>query len=76
MISLEISKIGLKTRKQCKDRTFEMRFFDDSRRYKWSSTEINASEEIMEIVNQHRVEDRKLYLQELGNGMKVEFVGN
>ena len=52
-----------------------MRFFDDSRRYKWSSTEINASEEIMEIVNQHRVEDRKLYLQELGNGMKVEFVG-
>lgn len=75
LISLKIREIGLKTRKQCKDKTFEMRFFDDSRRYKWSSTEINVSEEIMEIVNQHRVEDRKLYLQILGNGMKVEFVG-
>lgn len=75
LISLKISEIGLKTRKQCKDKTFEMRFFDDSRRYKWSSTETNASEKIKEIVNQHRVEDRKLYLQELGNGMKVEFVG-
>lgn len=75
LISLKISEIGLKTRKQSKDKTFEMRFFDDRRRYKWSSTETNASEEIKEIVNQHRVEDRKLYIQELGNSMKVEFVG-
>jgi hypothetical protein len=52
-----------------------MRFFDKERRFKWSTTEINYSEETIEIVNQYQKENKTLYLQEYSDGTKFEFVG-
>ena len=52
-----------------------MRFIDSMRRYKWSTTDLSFSSETMDIVNRHRVEARKLYRQEFGNGMAVEYIG-
>ena len=68
LLSVTISSSGLKNRRQYKERKFEMRFIDDVRRYKWSTTDINCSNETMEIVNRHKAESRKLYRQEFGNG--------
>ena len=75
LLSVTISSSGLKNRRQYKERKFEMRFIDDVRRYKWSTTDINCSNETMEIVNRHKAESRKLYRQEFGNGMAVEYIG-
>lgn len=75
LLSVTISSSGLKNRRQYKERKFEMRFIDDVRRYKWSATDINCSNETMEIVNRHKTESRKLYRQEFGNGMAVEYIG-
>ncbi len=52
-----------------------MRFVDNMRRYKWSTTDISCSSETMEIVNRHKSEARRLYRQEFGNGMAVEYIG-
>ena len=75
MLSVAISSSGLKNRRQYKERKFEMRFIDDKRRYKWSTTDINCSSETLKIVNSHKVEARKLSRQEFGNGMAVEYIG-
>ena len=75
LLSVAISSSGLKNRRQYKERKFEMRFIDDKRRYKWSTTDINCSSETLKIVNSHKVEARKLYRQEFGNGMAVEYIG-
>lgn len=75
LLSVVISSSGLKNRRQYKERKFEMRFIDSMRRYKWSTTDLSFSSETMDIVNRHRVEARKLYRQEFGNGMAVEYIG-
>ena len=51
-----------------------MRYFDEYSRFKWSTTEIKYSDETRSIVNQYRVEDRKLYIQEYRDKLKVELV--
>lgn len=51
-----------------------MRFFDETRRYKWSSTEINYSEETLQIVNQFTRELRTLYIQETKDGSRFELI--
>ncbi|HEL2000946.1 hypothetical protein [Streptococcus suis] len=75
LLSVAISFSGLKNRRQYKERKFEMRFVDNMRRYKWSTTDISCSSETMEIVNRHKSEARRLYRQEFGNGMAVEYIG-
>ena len=67
--------MGMKSRTKQTDRTFEMRFIDSERRYKWSTTEINFSEETRLIVDEHRVDARKLYIQEFSNGVRREYIG-
>lgn len=51
-----------------------MRYFDDFRRFKWSSTEMTYSDETFEIINQYKSEKRKLYIQEYRDKIKVELV--
>ena len=74
IVSQNILTKGGYTRKKQKNRLFEMRFIDEKRRFKWSTTELNYSEETFEIVNQYKKEDRTLYLQEYSDGTKLEFV--
>ena len=75
IISYNLFKMGMKSRTKQTDRTFEMRFIDSERRYKWSTTEINFSEETRLIVDEHRVDARKLYIQEFSNGVRREYIG-
>jgi hypothetical protein len=75
LISVNDCLSGLKTRICYKERQFEMRFVDRNRRYKWSTTEMNYSQKTMEIVSKHKVQSRKLYRQDFGNGKKVEYIG-
>lgn len=75
IISYNHFKIGMKSRTEQRDKNFEMRFIDLNRRYKWSNTEINSSEETRQIVEEHRVEARKLYIQEFSNGVRREYIG-
>lgn len=44
-----------------KDRLFEMRFTDETKRFKWSSTDITTSEETMIIVNTFNKVDREFF---------------
>lgn len=75
IVSQNIFNKGSYTRKKQKNRLFEMRYIDEERRFKWSATELNYSEETFEIVNQYHKEDRTLYVQEYPDGTKFEFVG-
>lgn len=74
IVSQNLLNIGTSTRERMKNRLFEMRFIDNKRRFKWSTTELNYSEETFEIVNQYREEKRTLYLQEYSNGAKFEYI--
>lgn len=65
---------GYLNRRKQKGRTFEMRFFDKVRRFKWSTTEITYSNETLDIVTQYSKESRTLYIQEYNDGSKVELV--
>lgn len=65
---------GYLNRRKQKEKTFEMRFFDKMRRFKWSTTEITYSDETLDIVNQYSKEARTLYIQEFKDGSKVELV--
>ena len=71
LISVNDCLSGLKTRICYKERQFE----NKNRRYKWSTTDMNYSPETMEIVSKHKVQSRKLYRQDFGNGKKVEYIG-
>lgn len=75
IVSQNIYNKGSYTRRKQKDHLFEMRYIDTERRFKWSTTELNYSEETFDIVNQYQKEDRTLYLQEYSDGTKFEFVG-
>lgn len=57
-----------------KDRKFEMRFVDDNRRFKWSTTDINTSKETIKIVNQYQPKFRKYYIDKFDNGEKREVI--
>lgn len=61
-----------KTKKPHSD--FEMRFFDQTRRFKWSTTELNYSEETETIVNQYVKELRTLYNNYYPEGKVLEFI--
>lgn len=74
IISYDKFKIGVLSRYKQKDKDFEMRFFDETRRYKWSSTEINYSEETLQIVNQFTRGLRALYIQETKYGSRFELI--
>ena len=74
LISETINSVGLGERREYKDRQFEMRFVDDDRRYKWSSTEISCSEETRGIASKHRCEPRKLYRQSVRDGRVFELI--
>lgn len=62
-----------------KGHEMEMRFVNsrEQKRYPWSTTDVTYSTETQEIVNQHRKENRKLYIREYGdvNKIKVEYIG-
>lgn len=75
LTSNNLFKTGMKNRFEQKEKDFEMRFVDSNKRYKWSNTEINKSEETQQIVEKHKVEPRKIYIQEFSNGEKKEYVG-
>lgn len=62
------------TRKKDRENQIEFRFFDKFRRYMWSSTLITTSEETLKIVNNHKKEERKLYLYEYKNGNKFRVI--
>lgn len=74
LISIQIFRQKLKGRKCLNNREMEMRYKDNNRRYKWSMTDISASEETIEIVKKDRMESRKLYSQELENGRVIELM--
>lgn len=57
-----------------KDRKFEMRFVDNYRRFKWSTTDINTSNETLNIVNQYQPRPRKYYIDKFYNGEKREVI--
>lgn len=67
--------VGMKNRYKQKEKDIEMRFVDSKKRYKWSNTEINKSEETQKIVEKHKRFSRTLYIQEFKNGQKVEYIG-
>lgn len=56
------------------DRKFEMRFVDDYRRFKWSTTDVNASDETLSIVNQYHPIPRKYYIDKFANGERREVI--
>lgn len=57
------------------DRKFEMRFIDNSnKRFKWSTTDITASEETKNIINKYKFEPRKYYIDQFDNGIKREVI--
>lgn len=74
LVSQNIYNKGRYIRKKQKNRLFEMRYFDNERRFKWSTTEMNYSDETFKIVNQYKKESRTLYLQEYPDGIKIEVV--
>lgn len=74
IVSQEMYNIGYSNRKKLKESTFEMRFSDKIRRFKWSTTEIEYSPETIKIVNQYAKEHRTLYIQKIKNGIEVELV--
>lgn len=74
IVSQNVFNKGKYTRKKRKECKFEMRYFDDNRRFKWSTTEVNCSRETSEIVNKYRKEERILYLQEYFDKTKLEVV--
>ncbi|KYC62684.1 hypothetical protein ABEV04_11555 [Heyndrickxia faecalis] len=75
IVSQNIFNKGSYTRKKQKDRFFEMRFYDQTRRFKWSSTELPYSDETLNIIKNFKKEDRILYLQEYSDGAKYEYIG-
>lgn len=72
--SQNIHNKGKHTRKKQKNCSFEMRFFDKERRFKWSPTEMSYSTETFSIVKQYQKVDRVLYIQEYPVGTKFELV--
>lgn len=76
LVSIDISKSGLKSRTKQKNRQIEMRVDNHGKRYKWSKTELKSSNETMQIVSRDRVEKRTLYFDEYKNGRKVEYIGS
>lgn len=75
IMSINIFNKGKYIRKKQENRLFEMRYFDEERKFKWSTTELNYSDETFKIVNQYKKENRILYLQEYSDGTKIEVVG-
>lgn len=57
-------------RKPYVERLFEMRYIDDVRRFKWSSTDIESSEETFSIVNAFRLDDRIYYIDNFEKGKR------
>ena len=56
------------------DRKFEMRFADQNRRFKWSTTDITTSEETKNIINNYAPQLRKYYIDRFDNGIKREVI--
>lgn len=71
--SISLQNISF-TRVAYQDRKFEVRFVDDSRRFKWSSTDLDASVETMGIVNRYKASTRKYYIDRLNNGDRREVI--
>lgn len=61
------------TRKEYPERLFEMRFVDDSRRFKWSTTDITTSQETIEIVEKFKPSARKYFVFKPMNTEKPSF---
>lgn len=74
LVSQKKFNTGYLNRRKQKERTFEMRFIDNVRRFKWSTTEMTYSNETLDIVNQYSKENRTLYIQEYNDESKVELV--
>lgn len=74
LISQKRYEIGYLGRYKQNDKDFQMRYFDEHSRFKWSTTEIKQSDETRSIVNQYKAEQRKLYIQEYRDKLKVELV--
>lgn len=74
LISLAIGKLKLLRRKTDSSREFEMRFVDQERRFKWSTTDITQSKETMSCVAKFKKQNRKYYRNIYENGKAIECI--
>ena len=58
------------------ERFFEMRYEDESRRFKWSSTDIDASEETLEIINNYKAETRNYFVDSFEKSKREVITSN
>lgn len=61
-------------RKAYPERKFEMRFVDEDKRFKWSTTDLTYSVETRNIVNKYRSESRKYYIDTFEDNIKREVI--
>ena len=51
-----------------------MRFVDEDKRFKWSTTDLTYSVETRNIVNKYRSESRKYYIDTFEDNIKREVI--
>jgi len=74
LASQKLFLLGTFTRKKLPQSIFEMRFVDESKRFKWSTTDYTYSNETFAIVSQYRKEKRQVYKNEYKNGRMVRII--
>ncbi|MCQ2011182.1 hypothetical protein NOM01_14430 [Sporolactobacillus sp. STSJ-5] len=74
LISESYFQKGSYTRKREESHYFEMRFMDELRRFKWSTTDIQYSKETFDIVNKYRKEPREAYIHSYPDNSKLEIL--
>lgn len=56
------------------DRKFEMRFADENRCFKWSTTDISTSDETKSIISSYASKPRKYFIDRFDNGIRREVI--
>ncbi|NLZ88517.1 MAG: hypothetical protein GX916_03350 [Clostridiales bacterium] len=74
LCSITISEKGHFKRLAYPERKFEMRYFDSTRRFLWSQTDIQFSEETKKIVELFNKQPRKYYVDRFADGFAREVV--
>jgi hypothetical protein len=72
--SISISENIQFKRKSYPERSFEMRYFDSEKRFLWSQTDIQFSEETRQIVEAYAKQPRKYYFDRFVDGSTREVV--
>lgn len=57
-------------------RSFEVRYVDENKRFKWSTTDIQASEKTKLIINQFEKKERIYNIHKYVNGATIEVIRN